>query len=57
MGGVWIGPGAPGNNGVGGLKMGMGVMLFHDWEVTTQFVVGNVLSAQFLVGHNVQFGL
>ena len=43
-------------NGVGGLKVGMGVMLFHDWEVSWQFIAGNVLSAQLLVGYNVQWG-
>ena len=56
MGGVWMAPGAPGTNGVGGLKIGLGAMLFHDWEVTTQFIVGNVVSAQVLVGYNVQWG-
>jgi hypothetical protein len=31
-------------------------MLFANWEVTTQFVLGDPLSAQLLVGYIVQGG-
>jgi hypothetical protein len=58
-GGAWIDAhGGPWGSlsGLAGLKIGLGAMLFANWEVTTQFVVGDPLSAQLLVGYNVQWG-
>ena len=54
--GGFVGVSGSASGGLAGLKMGLGLLFDRQWEVSWQFIAGNVMSAQLLVGYDVQWG-